>query len=202
MIRSRRTSWSDGSARGSGVQSRVRPLREVWIVGEAALERDGFEPGAVRGLGRSREIAAVAVLHHFAGASQRAHFAEARDAAAAPGHAELEVAVGIDARRVADGRCHGVCSGRTLAGELLNPEDHELGGLQRRETDQEVDDALVDIVRRRGRGVALHEVRVQRCAALERALAEEAVHEGADARGAVAPRAVRRSVRTPPTGCR
>src|SRR5262249_14978348 len=72
------------------------------------------------------------------------------------------------------------CSGLDLAGELLDLDDHELGRLERRETDQDVHDAAIDVVLRRRLLVALHQVRLARRRALERALTEERLHERAD----------------------
>src|SRR5574337_364304 len=68
-------------------------------------------------------------------------------------------------------------SGLDLAGHLLQLDDHEFGGLERRETDHDVDDAQVDVVLRGGFLVALDEVGILRRRALERALAEQVVHE-------------------------
>src|SRR4029077_20712009 len=67
-----------------------------------------------------------------------------------------------------------------LSGHLLDLNDDELRGLQRRETDVDVDDTEVDHVLRRSFLVALDEVGVARRLTLERALAEQIVHEGAD----------------------
>src|SRR5689334_11448294 len=52
-----------------------------------------------------------------------------------------------------------------LAGDLLQLDHDELGRLERRETDDDVDDAEVDVVLRRAFGVALDEVRLARRAA-------------------------------------
>src|SRR6266542_5648060 len=46
-------------------------------------------------------------------------------------------------------------SGRDLPGELLDLDDHELGGLQGREADEDVHDAAIDLRVRRGLPVAL-----------------------------------------------
>src|SRR5215207_9559939 len=67
-----------------------------------------------------------------------------------------------------------------LAGYLLDLDDHELGRLEGRKTDQDVDDTQVTIVLGRGFAVALDEVGVPRRCALECALAEEVVHERAN----------------------
>src|SRR5215218_299360 len=67
-----------------------------------------------------------------------------------------------------------------LAGDLLDPQNDELGGLQRREPDEDVHDAAVDVVLGGRLAVALDEVRLARAGALERALAEERLHERTD----------------------
>src|SRR5215467_6135381 len=67
-----------------------------------------------------------------------------------------------------------------LPSHLLDLDDDELGGLQGRETHHDVDDSVVLIGGRRGLAVALHEVRLLRRGALERALLEERLHEGTD----------------------
>src|SRR5215210_2200472 len=69
---------------------------------------------------------------------------------------------------------------RDLASQLLDLEDHEFGRLERREADDDVDDAEVDVVLRRGRLVAVDEVGLLRRLALEGALPEKVVHESAD----------------------
>ncbi len=62
---------------------------------------------------------------------------------------------------------------------MLQPDDHELRGLQRREADDDVHDPEVDVVLRRRLAVARHEIRLARRLALERPLTKEVVHEGA-----------------------
>ena len=66
-------------------------------------------------------------------------------------------------------------------------DDDELGRLQRREADDDVDNAQVDIVLRGGFLVALDEVGILRRLALERALAEKPVHERADVQANLRP---------------
>ena len=103
----------------------------------------------------------------------------AGDVAAVPLHPELEVLVRVEPLRIdAELSHHALLMSR--AGELLQPDDDELGRLQRREPDDDVDDAEVDVVLRRRLGVALDEVRLARRRALEGALAEQVVHERAD----------------------
>src|SRR5215207_9576771 len=67
-----------------------------------------------------------------------------------------------------------------LAGDLLDPQNDELGGLERREPDEDVHDAAVDVVLGGRLAVALDEVRLARARALECALAEQRLHERAD----------------------
>src|ERR1051326_7443646 len=89
--------------------------------------------------------------------------------------------------------------GLNLAGDLLDLDDHELGGLERREADDDVDDAEIAVVLGRGLGVAPHEVRVLGRGPLEGALAEQVVHEGADVEPDLRPeRLVRRPRHAPP----
>src|SRR5215467_13109701 len=66
-----------------------------------------------------------------------------------------------------------------LPSQLLDLDDHEFGRLQRGEHDADVHDAEVDVVLGGGRLVAQDGVRILRRLALERALAEQVVHEGA-----------------------
>src|SRR5271165_2666287 len=70
--------------------------------------------------------------------------------------------------------------GRDLTSELLDADDDELGGLQWREADDDIDNAKIDVVLRRRLAVALDEVGLTRRSALERALAEQRLHEGTD----------------------
>src|SRR5262249_31992225 len=67
-----------------------------------------------------------------------------------------------------------------LAGHLLNLDDHELGGLERRKSEQDVDNTQIDVVLRGGLFVALDEVGFARRAPLKGALPEEVLHERAD----------------------
>src|SRR5262249_8828565 len=67
-----------------------------------------------------------------------------------------------------------------LAGHLLELDNHELGGFKRGEADDDIDTAAVDV----GLGgrllVALDEVGIARCRALERPLAKQILHKRAD----------------------
>ena len=78
----------------------VGPLLELGVVRDAALQRDGVVFGAAGRLAAAARVAALAVLHHFGRALQRADLADAGDVLAVPFHAELEVLVGIEALRV------------------------------------------------------------------------------------------------------
>src|SRR5690348_303852 len=62
---------------------------------------------------------------------------------------------------------------------LLDADEDELGRLERREADQDVHDASVDVVLRRRLAVALDEVGLLGRRPLEGALPEERVHERA-----------------------
>src|SRR3954466_9690361 len=64
---------------------------------------------------------------------------------------------------------------RSQPRHLLKADDDELGGLQGREADDDVDDARVDVVLRGRFVVALDEIRLLRRGTLERPLAEQAV---------------------------
>jgi len=67
-----------------------------------------------------------------------------------------------------------------LSGDLLEVDDHEFGRLERREADDDVDDAEIDIGLRRGLLVAFDEIGFLRRLALEGALRKQVLHEGAD----------------------
>src|SRR5437763_7350398 len=69
---------------------------------------------------------------------------------------------------------------RDLAGQLLQLDDDEFRRLERSEPDLDVHHARVDVVVGGGLLVALDEVRLLRGLALEGALTEEALHEGAE----------------------
>src|SRR3954467_1146724 len=74
-----------------------------------------------------------------------------------------------------------------LAGQLLDPYEHELGRLQWGKADEDVHDASVDVRLRGCLRIALDEVRVLGCRTLERALSEERVHERADVQPELSP---------------
>jgi len=60
----------------------------------------------------------------------------------------------------------------------MGASDHEFGGVERREADQDVDDSEI-VVLRGGLAVAFDEAGLARRAPLEGALSEEVPHEGA-----------------------
>src|SRR5690606_5796569 len=71
-------------------------------------------------------------------------------------------------------------SDRSVAGDVADADDDELGRLHRCEADGKALDSLVDVALGRGLGVALHEVGVSWRGTLEGSPPEEVVHEGAD----------------------
>src|SRR5580698_9533159 len=70
--------------------------------------------------------------------------------------------------------------GGLRTGHLLNLNHDELRGLERREADQDIHDAVIDIGLRGGLAVALDEVCLGRGRALEGSLEEKGLHEGTD----------------------
>src|SRR6266508_3284524 len=66
---------------------------------------------------------------------------------------------------------------RNLSGHLLNLDHDKLRRLERRESDNDVDDAEIDVVLRRRCLVALDEVSFTRRLSLKRALAKQVLHE-------------------------
>src|SRR5271168_1040688 len=74
-----------------------------------------------------------------------------------------------------------------LPSDLLDLDDDEFCRLERGEADQDVDDAVVLVGGRGGFAVALDEVGLLRRGALEGALGEERLHEGADVEADLAP---------------
>ena len=112
---------------------------------------------------RRAEVAALAMADDFRRALERADLADAGDDLSVPLDAELEVLVGIDPAGVYGELRHGLSSWLELnrrtqtctwPASLLERDDDELGGLQRREADDDVDDAEVDVVLRRRLAVA------------------------------------------------
>src|ERR1700730_5687747 len=71
-------------------------------------------------------------------------------------------------------------SGPQLAGDLLDLDHDELSRFERRESDDDVDDAQIDVVLGGCGGIATYEIGLGRRGALERALPEQVLHEGAD----------------------
>src|SRR5262249_1059750 len=85
----------------------VRPLLELLVVSDAALERNGLVFGSSGRFSRARRVASLAMLDHFGGTLERPDLADAGHIFAVPLHAELEVLVGIEALRVDAERSHG-----------------------------------------------------------------------------------------------
>src|SRR5262245_44041999 len=71
--------------------------------------------------------------------------------------------------------------------QAADADDDEFGGPERGEPDHEVDDALLDVLPRHGRGVATHEERLLPRVALQCALMKEAEKEVFDARAQPVP---------------
>ena len=100
MITSLRKSSSETSEPepGAEVPDLVRPLLELGVVRDAALERDRartcVRPGDLRLV---RRVAALAVLDDLGRALERADLADARHVAAVPLDPELEVLVRVEA---------------------------------------------------------------------------------------------------------
>src|SRR5215218_10932026 len=78
-------------------------------------------------------------------------------------------------------------SGLDLSRYLLDLDDHELSGLERRESDDDVHDPAIDVALCRRFLVAFDEVRVPGRTALERALAEQVLHERAEIQAQLRP---------------
>src|SRR5918996_1125825 len=74
-----------------------------------------------------------------------------------------------------------------LTGQLLDADDHELRGLQRREPDEDVHDPEVDVVLGGGLRVDLDEVRLPRRLPLEGSLPEQVLHERPDVEAQLRP---------------
>ena len=163
---------------GAEVPDLVGPLLELVVVGDAALERDRLVLRAAGRLAAGRRVAALAVLDHLGRALSAPTLL--MPATYRPSHFTRNLKFLYGSNRCGvDGEL-GHHAPPCLAGDLLQPDDDELGRLQRREADHDVDDAEVDVVLRRRLGVALDEVRLARRRALERALPEQVVHERAD----------------------
>src|SRR2546430_5835413 len=111
------------------------------------------------------------MFYDFGGALQRADFTDAGDVLAVPLHAKLEILVRVKALRVNRKLCHRICLlCLDLSGELLNLDDDELGWFQRRESDQNIDDAAIDVVLSCRFLIAFDEVSFARRLALKRTL--------------------------------
>ena len=127
------------------------------------------------------------MLDYFGGPLERSDLADAGNIFAIPFDPELEVLIGIEAQRIDAELCHGASLGLDLPSDLLEFDDDEFGRLERRETDEDIDDATIDVVLRGGFPVALHEVSFPRCLPLEGTLPEKTIHEGAHVKADLRP---------------
>src|SRR5690606_24609286 len=125
----------------------VRPLLELRVVGDATLESDCLVLGAAGGLSCGARVATLAVLDDLRRPLERADLRDTRHVAAVPLHPELEVLVRIEPLGIYAELSHGFSLNVDLTSELLDLDDHELGGFQRCEAYQDVDDSAVHIVR-------------------------------------------------------
>src|SRR5262249_46633572 len=91
---------------GAEIPHLVRPLLELLVVCDAALEHDGLIFGSSGRFARARGITSLAMLDHFGGALERSDLADAGHVFAVPLHPELEVLVGVEALRVDAERSH------------------------------------------------------------------------------------------------
>src|SRR5262245_21187837 len=114
---------------------------------DAALQRDWFILGAAGLLARAARITSFAMLDHLGGSFKRADLADPGDrvCAAFPEDAALEVLVGTEAMGIDRELSHGSLLRLTLASHLLDLDHHELGRLERRKADQDVDDAEINV---------------------------------------------------------
>src|SRR5262249_24763864 len=131
----------------------------------------------------------LAMLGDIGGALERAHLTNPSDIAPIPLDAELEVLIWVEELHVDTEWRHALLLtlGLNLAGHLLQANHHKLGGLERREADDDVDDPAVDIALRGCLAVALDEVGIAGCAPLERALPKQIVHECAEVQANLRP---------------
>ena len=91
---------------------------------------------------------------------------------ASEGYAVEEAANGVEALRIDAELSHDFLLSLDLSGDLLDLDDDELRRFQRREADDDVDHAAIDVVLGRGFAVAFDEIGFLRRFALERALAK------------------------------
>src|SRR5262249_32018169 len=125
----------------------------------------------------------------LSGALERADLADASHKAAVPFNAEFEIFIRVETMGV-DRELGHVRSSPLwqIAGDLLDDDDHELGWLQRRETHRDIHNAEVAVGLRGGLLVAFDEVGLRGGGALERPLAEKAVHEGPEIQADLRPK--------------
>src|SRR6478735_8571060 len=101
----------------------------------------------------------MAVLDDLGRAFESRHLRNAGHVPTIPLDAELEILVRVETQCVDSEFRHGVSSklvlSRDLTGYLLQLHDDELGGLERREADENMHDAPIDVVLCRGVLIAL-----------------------------------------------
>src|SRR5262249_51819289 len=85
---------------GAVVVDQARPVSELEVVGEAALQRESLVFDLARRLARGRRVAALAVLDDGDRSLERADLAHARYVTAVPAHPEFEVLVRVEPLRV------------------------------------------------------------------------------------------------------
>src|SRR5262249_34097677 len=121
----------------------VCPLLELFVMCDTSVERDGIVLGAARRFAAAGGVASLTMFDNLSGAFQRADLADAGHVSAVPLHAEFEVLVRIEALCI-DGKLgHYILLPvlhLDLTGHLLDLDDHELGGFERCEPDDDVDD--------------------------------------------------------------
>src|SRR5262249_14448208 len=137
-------------------------------------------------------VASFPVLHHLGGALESTDLADACDILGIPLHAEFEVLVRVKTLSVNAELGHEAAPfifnlDSDLSSYLLQLDDHELRRLEWRESNDDVDDSQIDIILRRRFFVALDEIGIFRCGALEGALPEQIVHECADVKADLGP---------------
>ena len=140
---------------------------------DAGFKRDGIELGSPWGLAACAGISAFAVFDDLSAAFQCTDFTDPGNVVPVPLNAEFEIFVRVEAMRVFNKLWHDKvlfkCSLRFwslhvgLTGNLLKRDNDKFGRLQRSKADRDIDNALIDIVLRRGFAVALYEIGISRC---------------------------------------
>src|SRR5262245_1065925 len=138
-----------GAKAGADMPHLVGPAFELEIVCDATLECDRLVLCTTRRLARGRWVAAPSMLDDLGPALERAGLADSGHVAAVPLETELEVLVRVEAVRVDGELGHVPAPLLQIASNLLDGEDDEFRRLQRREADDDVDDAKIAIGLRR-----------------------------------------------------